>query len=47
MKRHNEAEESDTKRRRREKYIIIALAILISLLTYLGINVFDLGVKLL
>ena len=46
MKRHNEAEESDTKRRRREKYIIIALAILISLLTYLGINVFDLGLNL-
>ena len=46
MKTNIKTEEQDVKRRRREKYIIILLAVLISLLTYLGINVFDLGLNL-
>jgi two-component system nitrogen regulation sensor histidine kinase NtrY len=46
MKSHKKIDERDAKRRRREKYIIVLLAILISLLTYLGINVLDLRLNL-
>ena len=41
-----EAERRDLKRRRRERYAIIFLLILVSGLTYLGTRVFDLGIDL-
>ncbi|MBW2129411.1 MAG: HAMP domain-containing protein, partial [Deltaproteobacteria bacterium] len=46
MKPYQEAEKQDRRRRRRERYIILSLAVLIILLTYLGRNVFDLGLDL-
>ncbi len=39
-------EKQDYQRRRRERYLIIALLIVISFLTYLGIWVFDIGMDL-
>ena len=46
MKDYIEAESHDFKRRRRERYMIISLFVVISFLTYLGIHVFDLGLDL-
>ena len=46
MKAYQEAEKQDLKRRRRERYIIASLIVLISILTYLGTKVFDLGLNL-
>ncbi|MFH1489593.1 MAG: ATP-binding protein [Pseudomonadota bacterium] len=42
MKGYLEAEKQDLKRRKRERYIIGSLIVVISLLTYLGTRVFDL-----
>jgi len=47
MKAHLEAERQDLRRRRRERYVIAFLILVISILTtYLGIKVFDLGLDL-
>lgn len=46
MKAYKEAEKQDYRRRRRERYIIAAISIVIVLLTYLGRNVLDLGLDL-
>jgi two-component system nitrogen regulation sensor histidine kinase NtrY len=47
MKAHMESENHDIERRRRERYIIASLILVISILTtYLGIKVFDLGLDL-
>jgi two-component system, NtrC family, nitrogen regulation sensor histidine kinase NtrY len=46
MKSYLEAEKADFRRRRRERYIIAFLIIVISVLTYLGSKVFDLGLDL-
>jgi two-component system nitrogen regulation sensor histidine kinase NtrY len=46
MKDYLEAERQDLRRRRRERYLIIALFAVISVLTYLGTRVFDLGLDL-
>ena len=46
MNDYLEAKRQDLKRRRRERYLIISLCIVISILTYLGIHVLDLGVDL-
>ena len=46
MKAYLEAEKRDLRRRRRERYIIASLIVTIFILTYLGINVFDLGLDL-
>ncbi len=46
MKNYQEAEKRDQKRRRRERYLIILLAGVVSLLTYAGTRVFDLGLEL-
>jgi two-component system nitrogen regulation sensor histidine kinase NtrY len=47
VKAHLEAERQDLRRRRRERYIIAFLLLVISILTtYLGIKVFDLGFDL-
>jgi len=47
VKAHLEAERQDLRRRRRERYIIAFLILVISILTtYLGIKVFDLGLDL-
>ncbi|HUU80665.1 MAG TPA: ATP-binding protein [Acidobacteriota bacterium] len=46
MKDYLEAERQDLRRRRRERYLVIALFAVISVLTYLGTRVFDLGLDL-
>lgn len=46
MKAYQEAEIQDQKRRRRERYIIVALLAVISALSYVGVRVFDLGLDL-
>ena len=46
MKSYLESEREDIKRRRRERYIIIALFLIIIPLSYLGIKAFDLGLDL-
>jgi two-component system nitrogen regulation sensor histidine kinase NtrY len=46
MKWYLEAEERDLRRRRKERYIIAILLVTISILSYLGIKVFDLGLDL-
>ncbi len=46
MKDYLEAERKDLRKRRRERYLIISLFVVISVLTYLGIRVFGLGVDL-
>lgn len=46
MKEYQEAEKRDQKRRRRERYLIVLLAGVVSLLTYAGTRVFDLGLEL-
>lgn len=46
MKDYLEAERQDLKRRKRERYIIAVLMVVISLLAYLGTKVFDLGFDL-
>ena len=47
MTKYLEVEKQDLKRRRRERYIIAGLLILVILLTtYLGMKVFNLGVDL-
>ena len=46
MKSYIEAEKADQKRRRRERYIIAFLIVVISFLTYLGTRVLDLGLDL-
>jgi two-component system, NtrC family, nitrogen regulation sensor histidine kinase NtrY len=46
MKSYLEAEKADIQRRRRERYIIAFLVVVIPLLTYLGARIFDLGVDL-
>ena len=46
MKDYLEAEKLDLKRKRRERYLIVFLLCVISLLTFLGIRVLDLGVDL-
>ena len=46
MKRYLEAQKEDLKRRRKERYIIGFLIVVISVLTYLGTRVFDLGLDL-
>ena len=46
MKDYLEAERQDLRRRRRERYLIIALFAVISVLTYVGTRVFDLGLDL-
>ena len=43
MKDYQKAQREDFRRRRRERYLIIFLFIVISFLTYLGTRVFDLG----
>jgi len=43
MKEYKQAEKNDLKRRRRERYLIIFLGILISFLLYLGMRYFRLG----
>ncbi|MGD9074403.1 MAG: ATP-binding protein [Desulfobacteraceae bacterium] len=46
MQRYLEAQQQDLKRRRKERYIIAFLIVLVSTLTYLGTKVFDLGLGL-
>jgi len=46
MKNYQEAEKRDQERRRRERYLIVLLAGVVSLLTYAGTRVFDLGLEL-
>lgn len=46
MQRYLEAQKQDLKRRRKERYIIAFLIVLVSILTYLGTKVFDLGLGL-
>ena len=46
MKDYSKSESPDFKRRRRERYLIISLFLVISFLTYLGTRVFDLGLDL-
>ena len=46
MKNYQEAEKRDQKRKRRERYLIVLLAGVVSLLTYAGTRVFDLGLEL-
>ena len=46
MKSYIEAEKADIKRRRRERYVIAFLIVVIPLLTYLGARIFDLGLDL-
>jgi two-component system, NtrC family, nitrogen regulation sensor histidine kinase NtrY len=46
MKSYLEAQKADIKRRRRERYIIAFLIVVIPLLTYLGARIFDLGLDL-
>jgi two-component system nitrogen regulation sensor histidine kinase NtrY len=46
MQRYLEAQRQDLKRRRKERYIIAFLIVLVSILTYLGTRVFDLGLGL-
>ncbi len=46
MKEYIEAQRQDRKRRRRERYLIISLFLVISFFIYLGTRVFDLGVDL-
>jgi len=46
MKNYQEAERRDRERRRRERFLIIFLAGIVSLLTYAGTRVFDLGLEL-
>ena len=46
MQKYLEAQKQDLKRRRKERYIIAFLIVLISVLTYLGTRVFDLGLGL-
>ena len=46
MKDYLEAEKLDLKRKRRERYLIVFLLCVISLLTFLGVRVLDLGVDL-
>ena len=46
MQSYHKIEQHDLKRRRRERYIIAFLLILISALAYFGINLFDLGLDL-
>ena len=46
MKDYREAEREDLRRKRRERYLIVFLLIVISSLTYLGIRVFDPGTDL-
>jgi two-component system nitrogen regulation sensor histidine kinase NtrY len=46
MKDYLETKRLDLKRRRRERYLIILLSVLIPFLTYLGIRAFDLGLDL-
>ena len=43
MKDYLEAEKQDLKRRRRERYLIILLGVVISFLIYLGMRIFHLG----
>ncbi|MFO7738628.1 MAG: ATP-binding protein [Desulfatiglandaceae bacterium] len=43
MKTYKESQQQDLRRRRRERYLIVGLAVAISFLTYLGIRAFDLG----
>jgi hypothetical protein len=46
MKAYLEAEKQDLRRKRRERYIIACLVVLIPVITYLGIKVLDLGLDL-
>ncbi|MEW6668772.1 MAG: ATP-binding protein [Thermodesulfobacteriota bacterium] len=47
MGNYQEAEKQDLKRRRRERYIIASLLVMVTVLTtYLGLKVFDLGLDL-
>ncbi len=46
MKQYLEAEQQDIKRKRRERYLIVSLMLIISLLSYLGVRFLDLGVNL-
>ena len=46
MRKYLAVENGDLARRRRERYIIAALLVVISFLTYLGTKVFDLGLDL-
>ncbi len=46
MQKYLEAQKQDLKRRRKERYIIAFLIVLVSILTYLGTRVFDLGLGL-
>jgi len=46
MERYAEAHRQDLKRRRRERYIIASLVLVISVFTYLATKVFDLGLDL-
>ncbi|MBW1850552.1 MAG: HAMP domain-containing protein [Deltaproteobacteria bacterium] len=46
MKEYLEAEKLDRKRKRRERMLIVFLIAIISLLTYLGIRVLDIGLNL-
>ncbi|MBN2033876.1 MAG: HAMP domain-containing protein [Deltaproteobacteria bacterium] len=46
MKSYIEAQKADIKRRRRERYIIAFLMVIIPVLTYVGARIFDLGLDL-
>ena len=46
MKAYLEAEKQDLRRRRRERYIIACLVVLIPVIAYLGMKVLDLGLDL-
>ena len=46
MNNYLETEKQDLKRRRRERYLIILLFIVISFLTYFGVRAFDFGLNL-
>ena len=46
MKEYLETEKQDLRRRRRERYIIASLIVVIFLLTLFGVTVFDLGLDL-
>ena len=43
MQNYIAAEKKDTRRKRRERYLIVFLLMVIPSLTYLGTRVFDLG----
>ena len=46
MREYSKKNEKEHKRQRRERYIIASLIVIIFFLSYIGINIFDLGLDL-